>query len=156
MEAALHARFRSAPSRTWAVSAGIYAFAWGVAISLLLSDLLELLVDVIGLPGTYWPVVVAAPALVVGTATWWAIVERRGNVSYLAGALFGVVTALLVGLLWTARFVSVWGVEMLAVPMVASLVAFVLGFVAVAGGLVGLPLLYARQRVGGRSADRAE
>lgn len=149
METALHSESDVLPSVTWSAVAGLYTFGWAVVVSLLLSDVLELLSEVIALPESYWMVVLASPALLVGTGVWWGLVERRASYRYGSGALFGLITALVVGLLWTVRFVTVWGVEMLAAPMVATLAAIVVGFVAVAGVVVGLPLMYVRRRVGG-------
>lgn len=122
-------------------------FVCGTVTALLLSDVLVLLADVIGLSTEYWTVVLASPVLVVGTVVWWLAIERRGSYSYLSGGLFGFLTALLTGLLWTVQFVRYWGVEMVEVPMVGLLISFVLGFVAVVGTLSGIPLLYARRRL---------
>ena len=154
METALPSESGGSPSGQWSVAAGLYTFALGVLVSLLLSDITGLFSDVMGVSGAYWMVVLSSPALLVGAGTWWALVERRGSYGYGVGALFGLVTALGVGLLWTAGFVTVWGFEMLSVPMVAVLAAFVLGFVAVAGALVGPPLMYARRRLGRERGDR--
>ena len=147
METALRTESGVSPKVTWSAAAGVYTFLWAVVVSLLLSDILGLLSEVIGIRGSFWMVVLASPVLLVGTGTWWALVERRDACGYGSGALFGLVTALVVGLVWTAGFVTVWGFEMLAVPMVAALAAFVLGFVAVAGVVVALPLMYARRRL---------
>ncbi|OYR84242.1 hypothetical protein DJ71_09205, partial [Halorubrum sp. E3] len=59
---------------------------------------------------------------------------------------FGLLTALLTGAVWTGRFVLVWGPEMLTAGPVPLLVGFVLGAVAVAGVLVGLPITFVRRR----------
>lgn len=122
-------------------------FAMATATALLLSDVLALLADVIGLPPAYAMAIFASPALVIGAGLWWGAVERRGSYSYLIGGLVGSVTALLTGLLWTVRFVGVWGREMLAAEIVSLLVLFVLGSVVVAGAIIGLPLMYARRRL---------
>lgn len=148
METALHSESDVLPSVTWSAVAGLYTFGWGVVVSLLLSDILGLFSEVVGLQGPYWMVVLSSPALLVGAGVWWGLVERRAFFGYRFGALFGLVTALVVGLSWTVRFVDVWGVEMLAVPMVAALAALVLGIVAVTGSVVGLPLMYARRQLG--------
>lgn len=129
--------------------AGLYTFALGTATSFVLDEILILFGEVIGLPASYSLVVLASPSLLVGAVVWWAVVERRNSYTYLRGGAFGLLTALLTGLLWTLRLVSVWGVEMLTATPVAVLVAFVLGVVSVAGALTGLPLLYARRRLAG-------
>lgn len=152
METALHTESNDSPSVTWSVAAGFYAFVWGVVVSSMLSDVTGLFSEVVGLQVPYWMVVLASPALLVGAGVWWTLVERRGSYGYGFGALFGLVTALVVGLLWTVRFVDVWGVEMLVVTMVAALAALVVGLAAVAGVVVGLPLMYVRRRIG---RDRA-
>lgn len=122
-------------------------FIMATATALLLSDVLALLADVIGLPPAYAMAIFASPALVIGAGLWWGAVERRGSYSYLIGGLVGSVTALLTGLLWTTRFVVVWGTEMLAVDAVSLLVGAVLGVVVLAGAFTGLPLMYARRRL---------
>lgn len=127
--------------------AGLYLFGCGVALAVLLNDMLTLLGDVMGLPAPYSLAIFAIPALVFGALSWWLVVERRAAYAYRFGAVVGLLTALLTGAVWTALFVAVWGVEMVTVPMVAVLVGFVLGFAVVAGVLSGLPLMYVRRRV---------
>lgn len=134
------------PSIKWSVYAGLYTFLCGSATAFILSDMLGLLADVIGLPARYAMILLASPTLVIGAGTWWAVVERRASFTYLGGGTFGLVTALLTGLLWTGWFVRVWGFEMLAIPIVSFLVLLVLGMVGVAGLLAGLPFMYARRR----------
>lgn len=136
--------------------AGLYMFVCATATALLLDEVLALLADVIGLPTPYWMAVLASPVLVVGAVVWWAVVERRDSYSYLLGGTFGPVTALLTGLLWTGRFASLWGIEMLAVEIVSLLVVFVLGLAVVAGALAGLPLMYARRRLDARLSGEEE
>lgn len=131
----------------WSIYAGLYMFVCGVATAFVLYDLLALLASVIGLPEGYAMAILPSPALVVGTVVWWAVVERRGSYSYLLGGAFGLVTALLTGLLWTVRFASSWGIEMLEVEIISFLVVFVLGLVVITGALTGLPLMYARRRL---------
>lgn len=116
----------------------------GTVIVLLLSEMVALLV--LGLSREYWMLVLASPTFVIGAVVWWIVVERRDSYTYLLGGAFGLVTALLTGLLWTGYFVLVWGVEMATIPVVAFLIAFVLGVVAVAGALAAIPLLYVRRR----------
>jgi len=135
-----------APSQRWSLVAGAYAFCCAALTALLLSGVLDLFADVIGLPTGLAVPLLAAPALLAGALAWWALVERRGTVTYLRGAAFGLLTALATGLVWTARFVSVWSAEMLAAGPVRLLVGFVFGAVAVAGVLVGLPITYVRRR----------
>jgi hypothetical protein len=127
---------------------GVYLFLWGVGLAAALSDMLRLLADAIGLPRGYWMFLIAAPVLVLGPGLWWWLVERRRAYGYRWGGLFGLVAAVLTGLLWTARFVSVWGFEMIALSMVAILAALVLGIVALAGLLTGLVFMAGRRRFG--------
>jgi len=139
-----------APSpRVWALLAGGYAFACGAFVAALLSDVLRLFVDVVGLPSGFPVPLLAAPALVVGPLCWWRLVERRRTFSYRSGATFGLFTALCTGVVWTGWFVTVWGVELLAAGPVLLIVGLTLGFAAVAGLLVGVPLAYVRRRLGG-------
>lgn len=156
MDPALRSSSGVSPSRKWSLCAGLYTFVCGTVAAFVLSDVLALLADVIGLRTEYAMVALASPALVIGTVAWWAVVERRSAYTYLRGGTFGLVTALLTGLLWTARFVTVWGFEMLAVPVVPFLVVFVLGVAAVAGVLTGLSLMYARRRLNGRPSGETE
>ncbi len=101
------------PSRRWSLLAGIYAFGCAAVTAVLLSDMLGLFAEVIGLPPTISMLLLASPALVAGAAIWWAVVERSGTYAYHRGAAFGLLTALVTGAAWTGRFVAVWGVEML-------------------------------------------
>lgn len=135
------------PETTWSVAAGGYLFACAIGLAVLLDDILTLFADVIGLPGAFGLVLLASPALPIGAAAWWAVVERPRIYAYRRGALAGLLTAVLTGLVWVGRFVQVWGVEMVAVEIVALLAGVVLGVAAVAGTLVGPPLLYARRRL---------
>lgn len=147
MVTALQTDFSASSPMRRSVYAGLYLFIAGLLLSLLLSDMLSVLADVIPLPVTYSVVVFACPTVVFGAGTWWAVVERGGAHSYRHGAIVGVATALLTGLVWTTLFVAVWGVEMVTVPIVAFLVVFVLGIAVVVGGLAGLPLMYACRRL---------
>lgn len=147
MAPALHPDTGVPPSTKWSVYAGLYMFVWATATAFLLSDVLGLLADAIGLPAPFAMVILASPALVIGAATWWAVVERRDAYSYRLAGAFGLVTALLTGVVWTVRFVTVWGVEMLVIPIVSLLVLLVLGIAVVAGVVTGLPLMYARRRL---------
>ncbi|QLG63041.1 hypothetical protein [Halorarum salinum] len=150
MDTAVRAASGGSPSTRWSAYAGLYTFVCGTAIAFLLSDVLVPFGAVIGLPTRFPMVTLASPALVVGTAVWWTLVERRDSYTYPYGGVFGSVTALLTGCLWVVGFASVWGVEMLTAGMVPVLVAFVLGAAATAGLLAGLPLMYARCRLGDR------
>ncbi|RLM72599.1 hypothetical protein [Halorubrum sp. Atlit-26R] len=138
-------------SRRWSLFAGAYAFCCAAFTASLLSTVLDLFGEVIGLPTALVVPILAAPALFAGAIVWWALVERRGTVTYLRGAAFGLLTALVTGILWTARFVSVWSPEMLAAGPVRLLVGFVFAAVAVAGAVVGLPITYVRRRSRGAS-----
>lgn len=136
------------PPLRWSVYAGLYLFFAGTMIAVRLSDVLGLLADLIGLPAGFAMAVFATPAFVVGTVAWWAIVERRGGYSYRLGSGVGGTTALLTGLLWTAVFGAIWGLELLGIDVVLLLVATVLASAAVAGAVAGLPFMYARRRLG--------
>jgi len=138
-------------SQRWALFAGVYAFGCATLTAFALSDMLGLFAEVIGLPTAFSMPLLATPALVVGAVLWWALVERPVSLTYPRGAAFGLLTALVTGGLWTARFVYVWGPEMLTAGPVPLLVGFVLGMVAVAGVLVGLPITYVRRRSRRRS-----
>jgi hypothetical protein len=143
------------PPRRWALIAGGYAFGCATVTAFLLSDMLGLFAEVIGLPTALSMPLLATPALVVGAGVWWALVERPGTVTYPRGAAFGLLTALVTGGLWTARFAFVWGPEMLTAGPVPLLVGFVLGMVAVAGVLVGLPITFVRRWSRSRSGAAA-
>jgi hypothetical protein len=139
----------------WALIAGVYAFGCATLTAFALSDALGLFAEVIGLPAALSMPLLATPALVAGAALWWALVERRGTLTYPRGAAFGLLTALVSGAFWTARFALVWGPEMLTAGPVPLLIGFVLGMVAVAGVLVGLPITFARRRSRDRAAAAA-
>lgn len=154
MDTAFHPSYRVSSSIRWSISAGLYMFVCGTTMAFLLDDLLSILADVIGVPTEYSMAILASPALVIGTVAWWTVIERRDSYTYLLGGIFGLVTALLTGVLWTARFVRFWGFEMLTVDGVSLLVVLVLGLAIVTGFLTGLPLMYARRHLdGGRSAS---
>ena len=135
-------------SYRWAAVAGGYLLLCGLAVVVLLSDLLGLLADVIGVSTEYWMFLLASPAGPIGAAVWWQLVEQRGAYSYLAGILVGLTTSLLTGGLWTGRFLQVWSVELAASRMNALLITVVLGFAAVAGVIAAVPLMYLRRRIG--------
>lgn len=152
----LRSRVSVSPAARWSAYAGLYTFACATATASLLDRMLSLLAAVVGLPAELWAPAFAAPTLVVGPAVWWTLVERRGTYTYRFGAAFGLLTALLTALVWTMRFVSVWGFEMLTVGVVPLLVAVVLGVAAVAGTLAGLPLTYVRRRATADPSDGSE
>lgn len=132
------------PPAKWSMYAGLYMFLCGTAVAFLLYDVLALLGEVLGLPAAFTTVILASPSLAIGALVWWALVERRASYTYLVGGAAGLLTALLTGVVWVARFVSGWGVEMgLAVGV---LIGFVLGVAVTGGVLAGLPLMYARRR----------
>ncbi|MFB6152743.1 MAG: hypothetical protein ABEJ27_00680 [Halodesulfurarchaeum sp.] len=128
-------------------------FIWGIVVAFLLSDMLGLLADVIGLPTGYWMIVFASPAFAFGAVSWWIVIERRESYTYFLGGAFGLLTALLTGLLWTAQFIRVWGVEMTRIPIIGFLIVFVLVVATIAGVLTALPLMYARRRLNRRRSD---
>ncbi|WP_096393498.1 hypothetical protein [Halorubrum trapanicum] len=135
-----------APSRRWSLYAGAYAFGCGAATSLLLSAVLRVFVQVIGLPESFPVPLLAAPALLVGGAVWWALVERRAAYTYPAGVAYGALTALGTGLCWTALFLVVWSVDLLAAGPTPLLVGLVVGGTTAAGALIGPPLILVRRR----------
>lgn len=145
MNTVLHPPSRVSPSITWSIYAGLYAFGCGAAMAFLLSDVLILLGDALGLPAAYSLFILAGPSLVIGAIVWWTLVERRDSYTYIAGGAFGLSTALLTGLLWIVRFAGGWGLEMLLA--IRILVGFVLGVSVAVGVLAGLPLMYARRRL---------
>lgn len=153
MDSALLSESIASDSVKWSITAGGYMFVCGVVTAFLLSDFLVLLADVIGLPATYAMVIFASPTLIFGAIAWWILIERRASYTYIIGALFGLVTALLTGMVWTIRFIDFWGVEMIVIPIVALLIVYVLGLAIVAGVLTGLPLMYARRRYSRVLAD---
>ncbi|QAU12540.1 hypothetical protein EKH57_07275 [Halorubrum sp. BOL3-1] len=146
MDGSLRSESTLSSPRGWALLAGAYAFACGAFVAVLLSDVLRVFVDVAGLPVP----LLAVPALVTGPICWWRLAERRSAFSYRTGAAYGLLTALCTGGVWTGWFVFVWGTEMLAVGPVLSIVGLTLGFAAVTGLFVGVPLAYARRRIGGK------
>lgn len=131
-------------------------FVCGIVVALLLSDMLALLADVIGLSSGYWMVIFASPAFAFGAVVWWAVIERRDLYTYLFGAAFGLITALLTGLLWTVQFIRFWGFEMAEIPIIAFFIVFVLGFTAIGGILTALPLMYARRQLNRESSGQKE
>ncbi|RAW46501.1 hypothetical protein DQW50_03660 [Halorubrum sp. 48-1-W] len=135
----------SSPQR-WSLLAGGYAFCCATVTAVLLADVLGLFAEVIGLPAVLSIPLLASPALVAGAGFWWMLVERPASYTYPRGAVFGLLTALATGAVWSGRFVAVWGVEMLTAGPVPLLVGFVLGATALAGTLVGLPFAYVRRR----------
>ena len=143
-------------ARNWSLFAGSYMFTCGIVVALLISDILSVLADVLGLATGYWMVIFASPAFAIGAGLWWAIVERRHSYTYRHGGAFGLVTALCTGLMWTAEFIRIWGVEMAVVPMVGALIGLVFGLTAFAGVLTALPLMYARRRLGPDLSGRSD
>ena len=150
MDASLPSESGLSPPQRWSLLAGGYAFGCATVTAVLLSDVLGLFAEVIGLPPALSMAVLASPALAAGAGIWWALVERPRAYTYPRGAAFGLLTALVTGAVWTARFVFVWGVEMLTAGPVPLIVGFVLGATALAGTLVGFPITYVRRRDGAR------
>lgn len=140
----------SAPRR-WTLFAGVYAFGCGAITARLLSGLLRVFVEVIGLPASFPVPLLAAPALLVGSGVWWLLVERNAAYTYVIGVAYGLLTAFGTGLLWTAWFVVVWGVDLLAAGPTPLLVGLVLALTTVAGALIGPPILFFRRRSRKRS-----
>ncbi|RDI72229.1 hypothetical protein [Halopelagius longus] len=143
-------------SGRWSAYAGLYTFAFATATALLLDQILSLFAAIVGIPTELWAATFATPTLVVGPVVWWVVVERRESYAYRFGGAFGLLTALLTGLVWTLRFVSVWGVEMVTVGYVPLLVAVLFGVAAVAGTLAGVPLMYARRRSNAGPPDESD
>lgn len=135
-------------SARWVLYSGLYMFGWGLLLAVMLSDLLTIYADVTGLPADYWALVLAGPTVFIGAGVWWILIERRQAYRYRLGGLFGLLTASLTVFLWTARLVTVWGVEMLAVPMVYLLAGLVLGLAGLAGLIAGITFMYTRRRFG--------
>jgi uncharacterized protein YacL len=131
-------------------------FICGIVVALLLSDMLSLLADMIGRSSGAWMVIFASPAFVFGAVAWWTVIERRDSYTYLLAGAFGLITALLTGLLWTAQFIRFWGFEMAEIPIIAFFIVFVLGVTAIAGILTAIPLMYARRRLNRESSSQKE
>lgn len=142
-------------SKRWSLYAGCYMFACATAVAVLFSGPFALAAEVMGVRTEYWAVVIASPVFGIGAVVWLGIVERRGSYSYVLGGAFGLITALIAGLLWTAQFIRVWSFEMTAVPMVAVLIVLVVGISAVAGVVTALPLMYVRRRLRTAPAEKA-
>ncbi|GAA0719075.1 high-affinity Fe2+/Pb2+ permease [Halorubrum trapanicum] len=136
----------SALSRRWSIYAGVYAFGCGAVTAGLLSTLLSLFAEVVGLPPSFPVPLLAAPALLVGTAVWWLLVERPAAYTYRAGIAYGALTALGTGLLWTAWFLVVWSVDLLVAGPTPLLVGLVIGLTTAAGALIGPPITFLRRR----------
>lgn len=145
MRRALHLTGNSSATR-WTLAAGLYTYAIGTVLAFAMDEILGLFGEVIGLTPPLSLLVFGTPALVVGAATWWVLVERPATYGYLRGGAFGLLTALITGLVWTARFVTVWGAEMLVAGPVPLLVGFVLIIVCAGGLIAGLPFTFARRR----------
>ena len=82
-------RAESSSALQWSLYAGGYAFGCAALTAFLLSDLLGLFADVIGLPPVAGMPLLATPALVAGAVVWWALVERRDAPTYLRGPRSG-------------------------------------------------------------------
>ena len=145
--------FERDTARRWSVYAGLYMCICGTVMAILLSDVLSILADAVGLPSGYWTIVVASPAIAIGAVVWWAVIERHDSHTYRRGIVFGLLTALLTGVLWTGYFITIWGFEMAEVPIIAFFIGLVLAFAALAGVLSAIPLMYARHRLDNRSSD---
>ncbi|SDE89792.1 hypothetical protein SAMN04488067_1012 [Halorubrum xinjiangense] len=142
---------RSSP-QLWSLFAGVYAFGCGAVTARVLSDILRVFTQVIGLPESFPVPLLAAPALFVGAAVWWLLVERRRAYTYPAGVAFGALTALVTGLCWTAWFLGVWSVDLLAAGPTLTLIALVFGVSTAVGTLIGPPIAFFRRRSRARSA----
>lgn len=151
MSSTIDTDFGIPDSTRWSIYSGVYMFAWGIILAMLLSDILAILADVIGIPAQYWVIILSSPTVLVGAGTWWLLIERPQNYSYRWGGLFGLLTAFLTAFLWTARFVSVWGFEMLTVPMVYLLAGVVYAVVGISGLVLGIIFMYPRRRASARS-----
>jgi high-affinity Fe2+/Pb2+ permease len=138
-----------APSRRWSVLAGVYAFGCGAVTALVLSAVLRVFAQVIGLPESLPVPLLAAPALLVGGVVWWALVERRATYTYPAGMWYGALTALLTGFVWTTWFLVVWSVDLLIAGPTLLLVALVFALTTLAGTLIGPPMIFVRRRYAG-------
>lgn len=135
------------PSPRWSLLAGAYAFAFGAVAARLLSTVLRVFAQVVGLPESFPVPLLAAPALPVGAAVWWLLVERRRAYTYRAGVAYGAFTALGTGICWTAWFLVVWSVDLLAAGRTPLLVGLVIGVTTVIGALMGPPMVFLRRRI---------
>lgn len=138
------------PSTRWSLLAGAYGFLWSAALLLLLGPVTDIMGTLLGLPsGGSW-LVLAVSAAVIGTGTWWAVVERRGDYRYRAGVAFGLVTAVATVAFWVLLFAVLFG------PMVllgGVVIAFVLGVALPVAVLAGASMIYARRRLDSQVGD---
>lgn len=125
--------------------AGVYTFVCATLMLLLLGPISDTLVEILALPTDYSSFLMAGPTLVVGTAVWWVVVERRGAYTYPVGAVFGLLTALLTVLFWLLVFAVVWEAGLVLTG--GLLIGFVLAVAVPIGLVVGLSAMYARRRL---------
>jgi hypothetical protein len=145
MDASLPTPLRSAAT-TWSLVAGAYALACALLLVARFGVPAGTIGTALALP-TDWPtLLLTAPAPVAGAFAWWLAVERRADYGYLLGGAVGLTTALLTVAAWTLWAVAVWGPPVLAAA--ALLVAAVLLVTLPVGFVAGLPLMYARRRLG--------
>lgn len=143
------------PSRetAWSLVAGGYAFLCGAVLMAGTQPVAGALAGILGIETGYPALLMAGPAAVLGAGVWWTVVERRRTYSYRRGALFGGITALATVAAWVLRSLEIWGFELVATGW--FVIAWLLATTAVAGLLVGVPLMYARRRqIGVATAPR--
>jgi len=138
------------PSVVWSLLAGAYVFVCSSLVVLPLGAVADTLLTVLGLPESYAAVLVPGSGALVGAVGWWALVERRAAYSYLFGALFGLVTAVVTVLGWTLAVSVVWGPRTVLLAGVV-VIGFVLAITAPFGAVAGLPMMYARRRFDGHA-----
>jgi hypothetical protein len=135
-------------STKWSLYAGVYAFLCAAVLVRVLAPISTTLIELLNLPGSYAGVVLALPVVGIGTAVWWALVERRNRFTYSLGAATGLTTALLTVVFWSLAFAVVWDFAVLLAGGV--LVALVSLVVAPVASVVGVLMMSIRHRRGER------
>lgn len=137
-----------APSVKWSMYAGAYAFLCGALLLLPLGFVANALVMILPLPNVATAVVVPGSSALVGAAVWWVVVERREAYTYLFGGLVGLVTVLATVLFWMVVIAVVWGLWSLQIAGTGLVILFVLAVATPVGVVAGMPIMYARRRLG--------
>jgi hypothetical protein len=130
----------------WSLATGAYLFCCAVLALGSLGPVTRTLAPVLGVPAGPVAVVFAAPAPVLGATAWWLLVERRGTYGYLRGVASGVAAAVGTVACWVLVGGVIWGPRLVVTG--AVLVGVVLVVAAPAGAIAGVPLVYARRRLG--------
>ncbi|QLD87018.1 hypothetical protein HWV23_15230 [Natronomonas halophila] len=135
-------------STKWSLYAGGYAFLCAAVLVRVVAPISTTLMALLNLPESYAGVVLALPVVGIGTAVWWAVIERRNRYTYSLGAAAGLTTALLTVVFWSLAFAVVWDFAILLAGSV--LVALVVLIVAPVASVVGVLMMSIRHRLGER------